>query len=108
MQDLFSEKKKEENWGILLVDAANGFNALNRKAMLWNVRHLWPRGARFIFNCYKYCPQLVLQREGERLPYILLSREGVTQGDPLSMFVYALALLPLVKKLEDVTTGPQL
>ena len=108
MQDLFSENKNEEDWGILLVDAANGFNALNRKAMLWNVRHLWPRGARFVFNCYKYCPQLVLQREGESLPYILLSREGVTQGDPLSMFVYALALLPLVRKLEDVSTVPQL
>ena len=42
------------------------------------------------------------------MPYILLSREGVTQGDPLLMFVYALALLPLVKKLEDITTGPQI
>ena len=102
-----TENKNEEDWGILLINAANGFN-VNRKAMLWNVRYLWPRGARLVFNCYKYHPQLVLQREGEKLPYILLSREGVTQGDALSMFVYALALLPLVKKLEDITTGPQI
>ena len=92
MQELFEDNKNEEDWGILLVDAANGFNALNRKAMLWNVRHLWPRGGRFTFNCYKYWPQLVLQRSGEKLPYILHSQEGVTQGDPLSMYAYALAL----------------
>ena len=62
--------------------------------------------------CYKNSmhskPQLVLQRAGEKLPYILLSRDGVTQGDPLLMYIYALALLPLVRKLEDFTTGPQL
>ena len=108
MQELFVENQHEEDWGILLVDAANGFNALNRKAMLWNVRHLWPRGARFTFNCYKHWPQLVLQRTGETLPYILHSREGVTQGDPLSMYIYALALLPLVNKLEDKTVGNQI
>ena len=37
MQELFEENKNEEDWGILLVDAVNGFNALDRKAMLWNV-----------------------------------------------------------------------
>ena len=35
MQDLFEENKYKEDWGILLVNAANGFNALNPKAMLW-------------------------------------------------------------------------
>ena len=34
----------------LLVDARNGFNEVNRRAMLWNVRHRWPKGARFAFN----------------------------------------------------------
>ena len=107
MQELFKENKYKEDWGILLVDAANGFNALNCKVMLWNVQHLWPRVARFTFNCYKYWPQLILQRIGEKNPYILHSREGVTQGDPLSMFLYGLALLPLVKKLEEKATGVQ-
>ena len=68
---------------------------------------LWPKGARFTFNCYKYWPQLVLQRSGEKLPYVLHSKEGVTQGDPLSMYTYPLALLPLVKKLEERTAGVQ-
>ena len=38
--------------GSTLVDARNGFNELSRLAMLWTVRHRWPAGARFVFNCY--------------------------------------------------------
>ena len=40
--------------GTTLVDAHNGFNELIRLVMLWTVRHRWPAGARFAFNCYKH------------------------------------------------------
>ena len=43
-----------ESIGMTLVDARNGFNELSRLAMLWTVRHRWPAGARFAFNCYKH------------------------------------------------------
>ena len=36
--------------GTTLVDAHNGFNKLRCLAMLRNVRHSWPSGARFTFN----------------------------------------------------------
>ena len=31
----------------------------------------------------------------------LYSKEGVTQGDPLSMFAYAIGTLPLIHSLRD-------
>ncbi|WP_288991944.1 hypothetical protein, partial [uncultured Marinobacter sp.] len=73
--------------GALLVDAMNGFNELGRRAMLWTVRHRWAAGARFAFNCYRHSALLILRRKG-RPGYTLLSSEGVTQGDPLSMILY--------------------
>ena len=36
-----------------LVDARNKFNKLSRLTMLWTVRHRWPAGSRFVFNCYR-------------------------------------------------------
>jgi hypothetical protein len=84
---------------LVLVDAKNGFNELSRKAALWTVRHPWPAGARLVFNCYKHSSTLVLHRHNRLCSFILHSREGVTQGDPLSMVVYGLTLVPLAKKL---------
>jgi hypothetical protein len=83
---------------VLLVDATNGFNELGRKAMLWTVRHRWANGARFSFNCYRHSAQLLMRRRGGNCE-IILSREGVTQGDPLSMVLYGLALTPLAETI---------
>ena len=47
-----------------LADARNGFNNLSRLEMLWTVRHRWPAGARFAFNCYKHWAQLLLRQPG--------------------------------------------
>jgi len=82
----------------LMVDAKNGFNELGCKAMLWTVRHRWAAGARFAFNCYRHSAILIVRRKG-RACYVILSEEGVTQGDPLSMVLYGLALLPLAEAL---------
>jgi hypothetical protein len=60
MQALWDLHKTEENWGFLLMDASNAFNEQNRIETLWAVRHKWPSGARFVFNCYKHWAVLVL------------------------------------------------
>ena len=56
-----------------LVDARNGFNKLSCFTMMWTVRHRWPAGARFAFNCYRHWEQLLIRRPGE-LPVTILSR----------------------------------
>ena len=43
----------EEEWGFLRIDARNAFNEINRTVMLWVIRHEWPSGVRFYFNCYQ-------------------------------------------------------
>ena len=50
--------------GTTLVDARNGFNKMSRLEMLWTVRHYWPAGARFAFNCYRHWAQLLLRQSG--------------------------------------------
>ena len=88
----------------MLVDSCNGFNKLSRLAMLWTVRHCWPAGSRFAFNCYTHWSQLLLSQPGEP-PVTILSREGVTQGDPLSMVLYGITLVPLVEDLRAADPG---
>ena len=39
MSTVFAEEKSK---GILLVDASNAFNPLNRAVALWNIQHLCP------------------------------------------------------------------
>ena len=54
--------------------------------------------SRFTFNCYRHQIRLVCRQPGGE-PEIILSQEGVTQGDPLAMVLYGIALLPLAEAL---------
>eukprot|EP00957_Ditylum_brightwellii_P140455 10701302-Ditylum_brightwellii.AAC.1 len=72
MNQLWVEHADEENWDILLVDAKNAFNQINRQVMLWEVQHLWAAGSRFAFNTYHHWRKLVLRGQDE----LILSKEG--------------------------------
>ena len=50
----WTHHSQEEEWGFLIIDAQNAFNEENRTAMIWAVRHEWPGGAQFTFNCYHH------------------------------------------------------
>ena len=99
-QTLWDKNSSTEEWGVLLVDAKNAFNKINRVGMLWTVRHLWPPGARFVFDFYHHWSSRVL-RNGNRTSIILHSIEGVTQGGHLAMIAYGIGILPLINNLKQ-------
>ena len=76
---------------LLLVNADNCFNLLNRHSMLWTVWHRWAKASRFAFNCYRHEVRLVIRRPGKDAIF-LLSLENVTQGDPLMMALFGIAV----------------
>ena len=96
MRMIFQDASSE---GVLLVDASNAFNRLNRKVALHNISRLCPSLATILMNTYRGDASLFV--DGETLH----SREGTTQGDPLAMAFYALAPIPLIKtcKIEKLT-----
>ena len=96
LSDVFDDNK-EDGCGMLLMDASNAFNSLNRETALCNARIFWPRCSRFLFNTYRDFASLFIACANE----VIFSREGTIQGDPLAMFFYGFSLLPLIRKLED-------
>ena len=89
--DLVNEHN-DDGWSVFLIDASNAFNSINRRAALWNSRVLWPNCSLFLFNCYRGWTPIVFTDSAE----VLYSKEGVTQGDPLLMFIYAVATIPMI------------
>ena len=79
---------------LLLTDAGNAFNSINRKVMLHNLTFICPIIATYIINCYATPSRLLIFGRGE-----ILSSEGKTQGDPIALGAYALGILPLIKFL---------
>ena len=88
----------DDNEAILLADATNAFNSMNREVALQNIRRLCPALATILINTYREPTDLYVN--GDRL----LSQEGTTQGDPLAMPMYALASIPLINKLSNSNT----
>ena len=60
MRVLWEEHKHEDDWGFLRIDAHNASNEKNQKIMLWAVRHEWPSGTQYTFNCYHHWATLVV------------------------------------------------
>ena len=79
---------------VLLIDAENAFNSINRKVMLNNLKFVCPIIATYIINCYATPSRLLIVGGGE-----ILSSEGQAQGNPTVMGAYALSILPLIKFL---------
>ena len=93
MRDIFEADNTD---GVILVDASNAFNNLNRQAALHNVRYICPPLTLTLINTYREPARLFMSGGQE-----IMSSEGTTQGDPLAMQFYALGTNPLLKFLQS-------
>lgn len=99
MRTTFEDNQTE---AILLVDAENAFNNLNRKAALHNIKQLCPPFHQYLQNTYQKPARLIISTANGHDS--LLSEEGSTQGDVAAMAKYALGIKPLIEKLGDITS----
>ena len=99
MRELFEHDNSD---AVLLIDASNAFNSLNRAAALHNVRVLCPSIATYAINTYREPARLFIVGRQE-----LRSSEGTTQGDPLAMSLYAISLQPLITRLQVKSAASQ-
>ena len=89
--------EKHDVEGVLLVDATNAFNSLNRKVTPHNIKYVCPSLENVLTNCYQSQIHLFRPSNGE-----FTSQEGTTQGDPLGMAMFTLAMVPLINKPAEV------
>ena len=81
MSQVFVEEGTD---GILLIDASNAFNQMNRSVALHNIQITCKEMSLYIINTYRSSSRLFICGGGE-----ILSQEGTTQGDPLAMPWYS-------------------
>ena len=62
MRDIFEKHDVE---GVLLVDATNAFNSLNRKVTLHNIKYVCPAFENVLTNCYQSQIRLFIPGNGE-------------------------------------------
>ena len=96
---LREEFDADESCSKLLIDASNAFNLLNRKLALENIETICLSLVTMLGNSYSETSDLLVN--GTKLK----SEEGTTQGDPLSMAMYGIAILPLIKRLNVTETS---
>jgi hypothetical protein len=102
--DTTEGQEEDTGWTTLNVDADNGFNEMRVAPALWSARLHWPRCSRFLFNLYRgYTTLFVYHRSGKITT--ILRKEGITQGCPLSMHLYGLGSLPLIRELSEYLEG---
>ena len=70
MREVFENNDCE---AVILVDASNAFNSMNRMAALHNVQYTCPYFATIVINCYRHASRLIVSNGKE-----MLSQEATT------------------------------
>ena len=92
MKEIF---ENDETDAVILIDASNAFNRMNRTTAIHNIQILCPNIAMFIVNTYRKPARLFIADGGGEIK----SREGTTQGDPLAMPWYSINTVIIINQL---------
>ena len=84
---------------IILVDANNAFNSINRKVALHNIQVTCPSFSKILINTYRSPSRLIILGGAE-----IQSTEGTTQGDYFAMSFYALATVEIQNRLRIIAS----
>ena len=96
MREIFNDHDTEP---VILDNASNAFNSLNRQVALHNIRIICPAFLTILINTYRE-PTLLVVSGGKEM----LSKEGTTQGDNLAMAAfYALGTKPIQDALKRIS-----
>ena len=93
MRKIFEDEGTD---AVLLIDASNAFNRMNRAVALHNIQITCPMISTYLINTYRH-PSKLFVAGGKTI----LSMEGTTQGDPLAMAWYSLSTTTLITRLHE-------
>ena len=93
MYDIYNDEQSET---VLLVDAENAFNSINKNVILHKISVLSPKISTDVSNSYQSAARLIVI--GGK---VILSKEGTTQGVSTSMGIHALVVTPLFDFLHE-------
>ena len=97
MREIYEQPETE---AVLLVDAENAFNNLNRGASSHNIKEICPSFHQYLANTCQLPAKMIINDQNGTEE--ILSEEGSTQGDVPAMAMYAIGTKPLLDKLMDV------
>lgn len=97
IQGMHALFEADDTDAVLLIDASNAFNALNRAAAFHNIRVLCLVISAYAINTHRQ-PARLLITGGKKI----VSAEGTPQGDPLAFGLYALSIEPLILSLNHL------
>ena len=80
VHDIFKDHTTET---VLLIDAENAFNAINRKAMVYNISVIWPIVSTYVSNCYNMPARLFIIEGTEILSRKELRKEIQQRWQPM-------------------------
>ena len=96
MREIYEEDGTE---AVILVDATNAFNSIDREAMLHNIKVKCPTLSVYVENTYGTPTELFIEGGDGGKEDTLLSEEGTTQGDPIAMAMYSIGMSVLQSEL---------